>query len=220
MLTDYFSTYVNWGKSKTLELSSAKAETYLMKNSSNWFEQVCGLTKTRLWFEKWIGRGRKICLLVGLRTIFDGLIKIDHSTTTSTGDHAQLPADVLAGLPPMGLNVGGGGKVSKGQGVSSEFSAAGERIWALQYRQIKFKWYSSRKLENAALEPGARWLTFDSGGDKAYGGGIEAGTGAGVGADVGGVEIEHVIEAVMDDDLELGDQFDVQGTDGEVFLGS
>ena len=118
----------------------------------------------------------------------------------------------------MGLNVGGGGKVSKDQGVSSEFSTAGECIWALQYRQIKFKWYSSRKLENTALEPGARWLTFDSGGDKAYGGGIEAGTGAGVGAEVGGVEIEDVIEAVMDDDLELGDQFDVQGTDGEVFL--
>ena len=60
VLTDYFSTSGNWGKSKTLELSSAKAATYLMKKSSNWFEQVCGLTKTRLWFEKWIGRGRKI----------------------------------------------------------------------------------------------------------------------------------------------------------------
>ena len=66
--------------------------------------------------------------------------------------------------------------------------------------------------------PGAGWLTFDGGGLKAYGGGIEAGTGAGVGAEVGGVEIEDVIEAVMDDDVELGNQLDVQGTDGEVFL--
>jgi hypothetical protein len=222
VLTDYLSTTVNWGKSKTLELSSAKAATYIMKNSGNWFEQVCGLTKTRRWFEKWIGRGCKIYLLVGLRTIFNGRIKIGHSTTTSTGGHAQLPADLLAGLPPMGLNVGGGGKVSKDQGVTSEYSAAGERIWALQYRQIKFKWYSSRKLENAALETGARWLTFDRGGNKAYGGTIEGGIGAGI--EVGGrtgVEAgidEDVIEAVMDDDLELGDQFDVQDANGEVLL--
>ncbi|KAL2041495.1 hypothetical protein N7G274_005877 [Stereocaulon virgatum] len=230
VLTDYLSTAVNWGKSKTLELSSAKAATYIMKNSGSWFEQVCGLTKTRRWFEKWIGRGCKVYLLVGLRTIFNGRIKIDHSTTTSTSGHAQLPADLLAGLPPMGLNIGGGGRISKDQGVTSEFSAAGERIWALQYRQIKFKWYSSRKIENAALETGARWLTFDRGGNKAYGGTVEAGIGAGVPVEIGtGIELgsktgveagvdEDVIEAVMDDDLELGDQFDVQYANGEVLL--
>ena len=97
----------------TLELSSTKAAKYLIKNSHNWFEQVCRLTKTRLWFKKWTGRGRKIYLLVGLRTIFDGRIKIDHSTTTSIHGHVQLPADVLAGLPPMVLNVGGGGSLER-----------------------------------------------------------------------------------------------------------
>ena len=204
VLTDYFSTSINWGTSKTLELSSAKAATYLMKNSGNWFEQVCGFNKTRQWFEKWIGRGRKIYLLVGLRTIFDGRFKIDHSASTSTGGRAQLPADVLAGLPPMGLDVGGGGKISKDQGVSSEFSAAGERIWALQYRQIKFKWYSSKKLENATLEARSRWQTFDRGETRFYGGTDE--------------DMEDVIEAVMDDDLEVGDQFRVYGKYGEVLL--
>ena len=206
MLTNYLSISIDWGKSKKLELSSAKAAAYLLKNSSTWFEKVCGIQATRKWFEKCIGRGRKIYLVVGLRTIFDGRLKIDHTKITSTGGHAQLPADLLAGLPPVGLSVGGGGKVSKDQGSTSEFSAAGERIWALQYRQVKFKWYSSKKMETAALESGSRWQTFDRGGETTYYGGVEEN------------DTEDVIEAVLDDELELGDQFDVREQGGEVLL--
>lgn len=113
----------------------------------------------RSWFEWVTNQGHKTYLLVGLRTIFDGRFKIEHSASTITGGQVKVPTDMLAGLPPMGLDVGGGGKVSKDQSTSSEFSAAGERIWALQYRQIKFKWYSSKKMENAALETGTRWAT-------------------------------------------------------------
>lgn len=209
VLTKYFSTTIDRGKSKTLELSSAKAATYLMKNSSSWFEQVCALVRTRRWFEKIIGRGHKIYLLVGRRTIFDGQFKIDHSASTSTGGHVQVPADVLAGLPPMGLDVGGGGKVSNDQTASTEFSASGERIWALQYRQIKFKWYSSKKIENASLETGTRWLTFDGRETRYYGypvGGVAA------------ADTEDMIEAFIDDELDLGDQFEVQNTSGETLF--
>ena len=161
VLTGYFSTTIDWAKSKSLELSSAKAATYLMRNSGYWFEQACALARMQWWFE-WVSRrGHKIYLLVGLRTIFDGRFRLEHTASTSTGGQVKVPADVLAGLPPMGLDVGGGGKVSKDQTASSEFSAAGERIWALQYRQIKFKWYSRKKMENAALETGTRWVTFN-----------------------------------------------------------
>lgn len=161
ILTNYFSTTIDWAKSKSLELSSAKAASYLMKNSGYWFERACALTPMRVWFE-WVNRrGHKIYLLVGLSTVFDGSFKLEHTASTSTGGRVKVPADVLSGLPPMGLDVGGGGKVSKDQTASSAFSAAGERIWALQYRQIKFKWYSSKKMENAALETGTRWVTFD-----------------------------------------------------------
>lgn len=161
VLTGYFSTTIDWAKSKSLELSSAKAATYLMRNSGYWFEQACALAPMRWWFEWVTRRGHKIYLLVGLRTIFDGRFRLEHTASTSTGGQVKVPADVLAGLPPMGLDIGGGGKLSKYQTASSEFSAAGERIWALQYRQIKFKWYSSKKMENAALETGTRWVTFN-----------------------------------------------------------
>ena len=161
LLTSYFSITIDRAKSKSLELSSTKAATYLMRNSGYWFEQACELASIRRWFE-WVNRrGLKIYLLVGLRTIFDGRFKLAHSASTSTGGLVKVPTDLLAGLPPMGLDVGGGGKVLKDQAAFSEFNAAGERIWALQYRQIKFKWYSSKKMENAVLESRTRWVTFN-----------------------------------------------------------
>ena len=233
VLTNYFSTTSDCGKSKTLELSSAKATTYLMKNSGSWFEQACALTQTRWWFEKIVAQGRKIYLVVGLRTVLDGRFNIDHSTSTSTGGHAQLPADVLAGLPPMGLDIGGGGTVSKDQTASSEFSAAGERIWALQYRQIKFKWYSSKTIENAALETGTRWMTFNriAAGSIMRAASKEYRTDS-IEAIIAGKmghtspssqqsavpEDPDLIEATIDDELDLGDHFEVQNTGGETLF--
>ncbi|KAK0515654.1 hypothetical protein JMJ35_001688 [Cladonia borealis] len=214
VLTDYFSTTIDWGKSKTLELSSTKAATYLMKNSGSWFEQVCALHALRVWFENIMRRGYKIYLLVGLRTIFDGRFRIDHSASTSTGGHAQVPADILAGLPPMGLDVGGGGKVLKDQTASSEFSAAGERIWALQYRQIKFKWYSSKKMENAALETGTRWVAMLPIMSSALCSHRESLTGDASPSN----RIEDLVEAIIDDELDLEDQFEVQKRSGEALF--
>ena len=244
VLTGYFVTTFDWAKSKSLELSSAKAATYLMRNSDYWFEQACALAPMRRWFE-WVTReGRKIYLLVGLRTIFDGHFKIEHTASTSMGGQVKVPTDTLAGLPPMGLDVGGGGKVSKDQTTSSEFSAAGERIWALQYRQIKFKWYSSKRMENAALETGTRWVTFNRSALSRVPrssrvdlsglfGSPQAGTGYSepfrnpfkpveeriIRKEEPLVEdADDMIEAFIDDEVDFEDQFDVENTNGETLF--
>lgn len=36
--------------------------------------------------------------------------------------------------------------------------AAGEQVYAVQYRKVRFKWYSSRDLDRAALEKGSQWV--------------------------------------------------------------
>jgi hypothetical protein len=36
--------------------------------------------------------------------------------------------------------------------------AAGEQVYAVQYRKIRFKWHSSRDLNPATLEKGSRWV--------------------------------------------------------------
>jgi hypothetical protein len=43
-------------------------------------------------------------------------------------------------------------------GLRKQFVAPGEQVYAVQYRKVKFKWYSSRDLDRAALEKGSRWM--------------------------------------------------------------
>jgi hypothetical protein len=40
--------------------------------------------------------------------------------------------------------------------------AAGEQIYAVQYRKVRFRWFSSRDLERAALEKGKQWKVHGS----------------------------------------------------------
>lgn len=39
----------------------------------------------------------------------------------------------------------------------STFVATGEQIYAVQYRKLKFRWFSSRKVEKSCLEHRNRW---------------------------------------------------------------
>jgi hypothetical protein len=40
--------------------------------------------------------------------------------------------------------------------------AAGEQIHAVQYRKVRFRWFSSRDLDRATLEKGNRWKVHGS----------------------------------------------------------
>jgi len=43
------------------------------------------------------------------------------------------------------------------QGIQRRFVADGEQICAIQYRKVRFKWFSSRDLDAAMLEKKIRW---------------------------------------------------------------
>ena len=45
----------------------------------------------------------------------------------------------------------------KKQGIQRQFVADGEQICAVQYRKVRFKWFSSRDLDAALLEKDTRW---------------------------------------------------------------
>jgi hypothetical protein len=46
-------------------------------------------------------------------------------------------------------------------GTWRQFAAAGEQIYVVQYRKVRFRWFSSRDLDRAALEKG-RWKAHGS----------------------------------------------------------
>lgn len=61
------------------------------------------------------------------------------------------------GMPVVDLtsSVGGGREV--GKKYKRSFGSIGEQIYAVQYRKLKFKWFSSRSIESSFLEPNNRW---------------------------------------------------------------
>ena len=59
------------------------------------------------------------------------------------------------------------GGVNSERRQQSGFEVPGEQIYAVQYRKLKFKWYSSRSLKDGVLEKNNRWkLYWDVRGDN------------------------------------------------------
>lgn len=82
----------------------------------------------------------------------------------------QLEMPISAALAAGGIVLPIGGitdpkfsvKREKIQGTKLQFVAPVERICALQYRKVVYKWFSSRDLDQAVLDKDNRWITFDS----------------------------------------------------------
>jgi hypothetical protein len=159
---------------KHLLINSLRNTTYQLKNSSNVFERMCEMDLTKKWIEKAIGRGRSVYMIVGIQTLLDAeLLELNVKEDGKAFD-VTLPVDSVvsaaAGVPiPLtNLDVGGGRSWNDKCGTLANFIAPGEQVYAVQYRKVNFSWYSSKKLDKAALEKGNRWKVYwlRSGGDE------------------------------------------------------
>jgi len=79
-----------------------------------------------------------------------------------------VPAAVVAaaaGAPipiplDFGLDVGASVSLATTAGEKMAFTAPGEQVFAVQYRKIRFAWFSSRYVDKAYLEEGNRWKIY------------------------------------------------------------
>lgn len=69
---------------------------------------------------------------------------------------ALLAAGVVAPLENL-ADLGFGVNHSSQQGVFRRFVAVGEHVCAVQYRKVRFKWFSSHDLDKVSLEKNNRW---------------------------------------------------------------
>jgi hypothetical protein len=94
---------------------------------------------------------------VGIHTVKDAN---DHRNAVETTASIQLPVDALAApgagaLTPKGIaDLEAAAEKWRELVESSGFVAPGEQVIAIQYRKLKFKWFSSRTLESAYPEKG------------------------------------------------------------------
>lgn len=166
-LTALASAYYKDKSQSTVALSTVRTKTCKLRNSSDFFEEICQSRGTRKWLEKAIRRQRKVYMVVGLQIVTDARSGNHDEQSREIGGEVTAPVSVAAtvashggvAVPSEGVDPGSAG-ISMQQDVN--FVAPGEQIYAVQYRKVEFKWYSSRKIENAELERGNRWKIYNT----------------------------------------------------------
>jgi len=173
-LTSLLKFNVSNSSKNHTSLSALKATTYTLENSKNWFNQGIKSPDIRKWIEAAIEEGATgVYLIVGYHTLSDA--KYEKVLVSGGGFGMDLAVPIGAGIAGGNLISTGGADLTGGIGVDvnaeqrqqSGFDIPGEQIYAVQYRKLKFKWYSSRSLKNGVLEKDNRWkLYWDVRGDN------------------------------------------------------
>lgn len=177
----------------TATLIAEKATTYQLLNSGNWLENACAGDDTRTWLEKCLQYTEDVYLVVGFYTLTNPSSIQKSTFGGSTGGGVQLSILPSGAVPEPAQNVLAA-RVNSAREVNNHrectFSGSGEHIYAIQYRKLRFSWYSSRDIKKSFLEPNNRWKIFWEPGTR--------------GAESEDEEEDDVLEVDFTDDFELG----------------
>lgn len=181
------------------EVESDRATTYRLGNSGLWFKNAVKADATRKWIEQAMDDGDSIYMVVGYHTLMDA--RVVEGIAGVSGNNVQIgvpPSVAITGAPaPIGhiANPGIVGHQQQGQRVQSQFVATGERICAVQYRKVRYKWFSSRD-QGVELAKETRWkMDWDIRGQE------------------GGVN--DILETELQDELELEDDYETYTSEAD-----
>jgi hypothetical protein len=170
-------------------LKASTITTHQLKNSMEKFAAMCTDVHTRKWFERILGKGRKVYMIVGFETLTDGVFERKKSFSMSTGISAAIAA---TGTP---LDPTAGAEISGGRGCEVRIHAMEEQVCAVQYRKVDFEWFRSRDLDKSSLEKGHRWKVYWATRDEDFSGDEE---------DADDVLVANLMGSLTDKDLKKG----------------
>ncbi|KAI5853624.1 hypothetical protein BZA05DRAFT_396681 [Tricharina praecox] len=130
--------------------NATEARTYQLDNSGAWFKKACGEKATREWILDAIKDGAKMYLTVGYHVVVDALVY------ERRGEFADKDGQARGDGGGDGNSEVQGG-LDSGNVHERKFGAPGEHIYAVQYRKLRFKWFSSHDVDQVALERNNRW---------------------------------------------------------------
>jgi hypothetical protein len=164
-LTRFLKVFFQTDHDNVYRINASGAKCYRLLNSGSHFERVSREQDTRKWLETVIKQDWSAYLIVGIHTVTDADIMINYTHGSEAQVSANLPvgalADAAGGLG-LGANADLKMKVdlSTTYGEMAGFIMPGERVIAVEYRKLKWKWFASKSLGNASLERGNRWKIF------------------------------------------------------------
>lgn len=147
-----------------VDFSAAKSLTYLLNNTTAWFTRACGAAESRQWLEAAIEGGSSVYLVVGYHTLVDARFTqlADSSAVRAVAGGVRVSAGAAGAAAVVDLTTAVDGERESESRFKRSFVTMGEQIYAVQYRKIRFRWFSSRSVGNSFLEPRNRWkVCFD-----------------------------------------------------------
>ncbi|KAJ6003549.1 hypothetical protein N7522_006241 [Penicillium canescens] len=154
-LQHVFSIVAKRANTTELELNTAKVSTYRLTNHYVVFDRlITDFAREIVQFIKKNGRGRKLYMIVGFKTIVDQRIRVYHKSLAEKKGKATIPvAEVIqaaSGAPPT-IHAGNPSAevaTSNSREVLLEATGDGESIFAIQYRRIKRRPLLKRLLDS------------------------------------------------------------------------
>ena len=200
-LTSLISTSRTRQKSSFTRITTTLVKTYQMTNSGTWFKRLLQVQETRKWIEQAYREVNDIYLVVGYHTMLDAQVIDGGATINEIDGSVEVPLGAALAAQGLVIPLGGvidpkvAGQYKHSQGAQQQFIAPGEQICAVQYRKLRFNWFSSRDLNNAVLGPN-QWKVYWSTRGHKQG-------------------VNDVIEPELQDDLELEDDRQLREIQGE-----
>lgn len=123
------------------KLPEVQEKTYSLQNSGGIFTRLCNDEKAQKWFEQTIKHGWNVYMVVEIHTVCNPSIEVSGLETRVSS------LDISHSTENGGNSLG--------------FPAAGEQVFAVRYRKVGFKWFSSGEMEEGFLNVGCnRWTVF------------------------------------------------------------
>lgn len=189
-LTAFLSSTLSNCTNASIHINTKQVKTYYLDNHGEWFRDIVRLEDVRKWIERTIDEGEDIYVVIGYHTVLDARIA-EHSREQKLLD-GNLAIPFSSALLASGVVVPFGeltdprlaGSSGQAEDSQRQFVAQGEQIIAVQYRKVRFRFFSSKSVDSATLAKETRWERYDR---PRY---LQS-------------DMEDMIEVALDDDLSL-----------------
>jgi tetratricopeptide (TPR) repeat protein len=173
-MTSLFSAAFSKRAANQVRVEPRCFKAYALDNSEAHFDRAIAFPETKRWIENAAIRRRKIYMVIGFYTMTD--TRFVQKSAREQGTQGRATAPVSLSLAAAGAVVPFAGLVDPSvQGEFGSFAsnetrifAPGEQICLIKYREVKYKWLSSRTLEGSRLSKTRQWCYMEGGRRDAY----------------------------------------------------
>ncbi|KAK0511991.1 hypothetical protein JMJ35_005119 [Cladonia borealis] len=157
-LTSFAALFLKSESKDVTQLTALVGRKYLLLNSDDWLDQICTFQETRIWLERAAMRGRKIYLITSIEKLTNLKVDTDKSRNSGGGLGIRGPAFAATGMPlPTPLDLGTNMDFSIERGAVTNFEVPDEKVYNIEYRQVKVKDFKSSTPFDAKLSPKTKW---------------------------------------------------------------